>query len=465
MAAATTIKETKTKTGKTKYQAQVWHKGVFYASKTFDIEKLARDYKEQALEDIFKGKLLPASVRAGVRFANSALDKPMTHWAELYVKPVTGKDAKEGKSNPTTPRHGDTRLSDYMLVGRLLADKTLRDFNGKAGAQLIEQLAQNWRHDRRPRSKKPRPTNAPPLRPLEDSSLRHRLTALMRLIRFAKSKLPTNATFEMPAMDELFEFELPPAHSNPREQEPTDAEVAQLLQHFGPDTDFGHFLRVVDETGCRLGEVRSAKGSDVQFFMVAGQVIGGYLTLPTHKTSKKVGTREVPLSLFAAQLMYERRLQHGSGRLFPALRSKDRVCKDFDSACRLLGIADLLIKDSRRAFINRNKYCVAHMDMVSVVGQSTLLDAENVTASERNVRDAVGHKNIKTTSGYSLPRLEELAQVFTRTSRWSRVAALLQPRAQAAAAAANAPDVTALQKVLADTLAQLARAGVTAVRA
>ena len=42
MAAATTIKVIKTKTGKAKFQAQVWHKGVFYASKTFDIESLVR---------------------------------------------------------------------------------------------------------------------------------------------------------------------------------------------------------------------------------------------------------------------------------------------------------------------------------------------------------------------------------------------------------------------------------------
>lgn len=64
MAAATTIKETKTTTGKVKYQAQVWHKGIFYAAKTFDLESLARAYKEETLKLVVQGKLQSASVRA-----------------------------------------------------------------------------------------------------------------------------------------------------------------------------------------------------------------------------------------------------------------------------------------------------------------------------------------------------------------------------------------------------------------
>lgn len=448
MAAATTIKEITTKAGKTKYQAQVWHKGIFYCSKTFDIEKLARDYKEKALEQVVKGELQPASVRAATRRVNADLDKPMTHWAALYVQEV---------------KHGDSRLSDYKLVGQLLADRTLKDFNGKAGAQLIERLGRDWRFDRRPRSKKPRPADAAAPKPLGDQTVRLRLTALMRLIRFAKSKLASGAGFEMPAMDELFEFKLPPAHGDPRKREPSDADFARVLRHVGSDSDFGQFLRVIDETGCRLGEVRSAKGSDVHFFTVAGQVVGGYLMLTEHKTSKKVGTREVPLSLFAAQVMHSRKLQHGDGRLFTALGSKDKVCKGFDETCSAVALSDLLIKDHRRAFINRNKYCVAHVDMVNIVGQSSLLDAGNVTASEKNVLEAVGHTGIGTTSGYAKPRLAELANVFTSTSRWSRVAALLQPDARAAEeATVNASNVAALQRVLADTLARLARAGVTA---
>jgi integrase len=460
MAAATTIKEVKTQSGKTKYQAQVWHKGVFYASKTFDLLSLARAYKEEALKLVVQGKLQPASVRASARAANADLDRPMSHWAELYAQPVAGKVRGSDIVAGPRPRHSSSRLSDYLLVGRLLADRTLRDFDGKAGAQLIEQLAHDWRHDRRPRSKQPRLADAPPPRPLKENTVRLRLTALLRLIRFAKSKLPTAASFELPAIDELFEFKLPPAHGEPRKREPTDAELAQLLRHFGADSEYSHFLRVIDETGCRLSEVRSATGSDVHFFVVAGQVVGGYLTLSKHKTSAKKGTREVPLSLFAAQLLHERKQRVGDGRLFGGIGSKDRVCKDFDEACRVLSIDDLQIKDSRRAFINRNKYCVAHVDMVHIVGESSLLDSASITDSERNVRDAVGHASIHTTSGYSRPRLEELAHVFTRTSRWARVAALLQPPARQPERATD--DVAALQKVLADTLARLARAGVTA---
>lgn len=447
MAAATTIKEIETKSGKTKYQAHVWHKGIFYCSKTWDTEKLARDYKETQLSKIAQGKLEPASVRAASRRADADLDRTMTHWAAPYVREV---------------KHGDSRHYDYKLVGTLLADKTLKNFSGKAGAQLIQRLAQEWRFDRRPRSKKPRPSDAPPLKPLEDQSVRARLTALLRLIRFAKSKLPEGVTFVLPAMDELFEFTLPPAHGNPRKRETGDAELAKLLLHYGPDTDEGHFLRVIDETGCRLSEVRNAKGSNVHFFTVAGQVVGGHLTLVKHKTSDKIGTREVPLSLFAATLLHARKLRYGDGSLFPSLGSKDKVCKDFDAACKSLGIADLLIKDGRRAFINRNKYCVAQMDLVSIVGESSLLGPKDVSASERNVQDAVGHTDIRTTSGYSQPRLAELARVFTQTSRWSRVAALLLPSASSAVRNDSA-DVATLQMVLADTLEKLARAGVTAM--
>ncbi len=421
-----------------------------YCSKTFDTAKLARQFKERALEQVVRGELQPANVRAEQRRTHSDLDQSMTHWATLYVEEIT---------------HGSSRLSDYKLVGQLLADKTLRDFGGKAGAQLVEGLAQSWRLDRQPRTKVARPADAPPPKPLSDQTIRLRLTALMRLIKFAKAKLPAGAAFEMPAMDELFEFKLPPARSTPREREPLDDEAALLLEHFGVDSDFGHFLRAIDETGCRLGEIRSAEGHQLSIFTVAGQVVGGYLTLTHHKTCGKIGIRKVPLSLFAAQILHARKLRYGDGRLFPSLGSTDKVCKEFDSACTALGLSDLLIKDYRRAFINRNKYCVAHVDMVNIVGQSSLLDAENVTPSEQNVLEAVGHVGIGTTSGYANPRLADLANVFTRTSRWTRISTWV-PGAHAKSAvtaAVAAPDVAALQRTLTETLARLAQAGVTTV--
>lgn len=445
MANATTVKAKKSKTGKTKFQAQVWHKGVFYASKTFDIESLARAYKEKTLLDIVRGDLQSAAVRAEARVVDAALHRPMTHWADLYAQKNL---------------HGGSRAYDYTLVGKLLADKTLKDFDGRAGAQLIEKLTEVWRLDRRPRSARPRPENALPIDPLKPNTVRLRLTALMRLIRFAKASLPDTVAFKMPAMDELFEFALPPAHSQPRKRMTEDAELARLLEHFGSESDQAHFLRVIDETGCRLGEVRLCKGSDVNFFTVAGTVVGGYLTLTKHKTSDDVGTREVPLSLFAAQILHDRKLRHGDGALFPGLGTKDRLCKAFEAACSSLGIKNLLIKDGRRAFINRNKGGIGVMDMVKVVGESTLLCDKDATPSERNVQEAVGHTNISTTGAYSQPRLAELAQIFTKTSRWWRVAALLQPPSKSAAEIETI-DVSALKRALTDTLAMLARAGVT----
>lgn len=55
MASATNVKKKVLANGKVKYQTQVWHEGRFYCSKTFDIEKLARDYKEERLSAIVRG--------------------------------------------------------------------------------------------------------------------------------------------------------------------------------------------------------------------------------------------------------------------------------------------------------------------------------------------------------------------------------------------------------------------------
>lgn len=388
MAAATNIRRVTTRTGKTKFQAQVWHKGVFYCSQTFDSEKLARDYKKRALEQVVRGELQPANVRRAARRDNADLARSMSEWAALYVERV---------------KHGSSRLYDYRLVGRLLCDKRLQDFSGKQGAQLIERLASAWRFDRRPRSHKAPGADARAPKPLSEQTVRLRVTALLRLLRFAKSQLGDGVPFELPAMDQLFEFRLPPAHSAPRRREPSDEEMARLLQHVGAESDFGQFLRVIDETGCRLGEVRAARGSDVHFFAAGGQIVGGYLLLTEHKTSKKIGAREVPFSLYAARVLHARKTQLGDGRLFAGLGSKDRVCRNFEHACRAIGLADLVIKDMRRAFINRNKYCVAHVDMRHLVGQSTLLDSSTVTPSEKDILAAVGHTSIGTTSGYSQP--------------------------------------------------------------
>lgn len=446
--AATKIKEKTTKDGKQKFQAQVWHNGVFYGSKTFDSKGMAAAYKEAQLLKVIKGELQPASVRRAKRRSDAALDQPMTHWAALYIEQV---------------KHGDSRAAEYKLVGKLLANKTLKDFHGRAGAQLFEQLAHDWKFNRQPRSLQPRPADAPPLEPLKDQTVRLRLSALWRLIKFGKSKLPDSASFQMPAMDELFEFKLPAAHSSPRKRLPSDDETVRLYRHFDPQSDFGQWLRVIDETGCRLSEVRLAQGAHLRFFEEAGQVVGGELTLYKHKTSKKVGERKVPLSLFAAQILHSRVSQFGDGPLFASLGTNHQVCEIFDEACQELEIDGLLIKDFRRGFINRNKKSVPYVDMVNIVGQSTMLDSKNLSQGERATMAAVGHKHIGTSVGYSTPESQELAGVFTLTSRWPRLAALLRPAADEPAESGR-PDlnVEAMQRELVEMLNRLRHAGVTA---
>jgi hypothetical protein len=107
----------------------------------------------------------------------------------------------------------------------------------------------------------------------------------------------------------------------------------------------------------RLADYRLAGRlrADTPLLAFSGRA-GGRPTLLKHKTAAKVGTRYIPLSMYAAQILARRTASFGMGLLFPDLTSKDWVCKSFDAACTLLSINDnLLIKDFRRAFINRNK--------------------------------------------------------------------------------------------------------------
>jgi hypothetical protein len=108
---------------------------VFYTAKTFDLRPLAVAFKEDALKRVVKGELLSATARKAVRTANALLEKPMTYWSEEYI-------TTHGQ------KHGQARISEYRTVGKLLAKKTLMDFDGKSGAQLIERLARDWRHER-----------------------------------------------------------------------------------------------------------------------------------------------------------------------------------------------------------------------------------------------------------------------------------------------------------------------------
>ncbi|WIT12251.1 hypothetical protein PFX98_01215 [Paucibacter sediminis] len=453
---ANKIKVTTTKDGKKKFKAQIWHKGIYYCSKTFDTLALATKYKEAELAKVVAGKLESAGARRAIRIANEALDQPMAHWVEVYLEEFP---------------HGSSRAAEYRLVGDLLADRTLKDFDGKAGGQLFRQLAREWKVNGRSRHKAPsQGDTAEPVKPLADQTVRLRLTALARVIEFASERLPDEVDFNMPALGGKFKFKLPPAYSRPRRREPSDQEAANVLRHVGLESDVGHLLRVIDETGCRLSEVRLAHGRNVSFFEAEGQVLGGYLTLEAHKTDEHVGTREVPLSRYAAQIMHARKSRFGDGALFEALGNTDKVCKAFDEACEALGINELLLKDYRRAFINRNKNDVAYVDMVKIIGHSTLLDPKALSQAERDTLAAVGHTSINTTVGYAQPRLAELADVFTRKSRWPRLAAMLnltvdQPAAMAVPTPPPAPTIESLQRELLDIARKLALAGGTPMMA
>ena len=133
MSSDTYVKKKVLANGKVKYQAQVWFQGVFYGAKTFDTEGMARKHKENELLKILRGELKPPAERSAQRRIEEALDRPMTYWASLYVGEVG---------------HGESRLAEYTLVGRLVASKALRDFSGKDGARLIKQLVIDWRHER-----------------------------------------------------------------------------------------------------------------------------------------------------------------------------------------------------------------------------------------------------------------------------------------------------------------------------
>lgn len=408
------VKETVTKDGKKKYKAEVWYDGKFYTSKTFDVKALAEGFKRSKLLEAIKGELKPASECRQEKNNNASLDRPMTFWSEKYADMHSSK-------------HGRNRANEYKLVGRLLEDKTLRDFHGKNGAQLIAALAVEWKNSRQQRTSNVENQTTNTAKPLGDQTVRLRLTALIRLLKFASAHLPDDVIFRAPDLEnDIFEFELPQAHSNKRIREPSDAEYKKLLDVLGSNGDLADFLKTVDETGCRLGEVLGARGNDLSFFNEAGQIVGGKLILHTHKTFYKTQKpRIVPLSKVAATILAARYLETTDNRpLFEALGNNDSVCKSFDDTCKLAGIFGLHIKDFRRAFINRNKQRVTSLDLQEVVGDSSLLDGSFVTQAEKDVQATVGHGNLKTTAGYSIADCERLAYAFTSSSRLARVLSL-----------------------------------------
>jgi hypothetical protein len=132
---------------------------------------------------------------------------------------------------------------EYLLVGQLLKDKPLQAFSGEAGAQLIVQLKAQWYHCRQSRSKAPRAPDAPALKPLGHNTVRLRLSALLKVLEFAKTQLPPGTEFALPNMKEdTFEWRLPPAHARPRKEQPSDEEFAQALRTAGPTSDLGEAI-------------------------------------------------------------------------------------------------------------------------------------------------------------------------------------------------------------------------------
>lgn len=395
--------------GKKKYQAQVWFKGSFMGSKTFDSSAQARKYHERCITDAIEKTMVSASGRREQRLISEGLHRSMHEWAELYIQ------------HPEHPL-SHNRKTEYLLVGRLTARYTLKDFQGNSGLKLLVELKHLWFAGRELSTQ---PETGAQIQPLSPNTIRLRLTALRKTIQFAASHLPDEVPYKPIPYGEL---KLPAAHESPRVRLPKDSEYSRLIRHFGRDSDMAEFLESVDETGCRLSEITGATKADIEFFWVGEQLVGGCLTLKKHKTQHKVAKpRYVPLSLFAAEIFWRRCQQHDAGSLFPSLKTNDAVCKQFDSACSALCIEELLVKDFRRAFINRNKNQagLSTWDLMSVVGESSVL--KKTTAAEKRVQTAVGHEDAGTTAGYSVADMREMSEVFTRTSRLLGVLADASP--------------------------------------
>jgi integrase len=415
------------RTGKTKYQAVVYFKQEYYGAKTFDDAASAKAWKKHRLGLAAKGDIKPVPVRKRQAKVDRALHRPLVELVEDFL------------SDPET-HVGENRQAEYRLVASLAAPYTLAHFQGREGGQRLREL----RHGKfaEPSREKGR------AEPLKSQTVRLRLTALMALIKYGVANLPNTVEFK-PL--ELGRFKLPPAHESPRTRLPSDREFASLLAWSGPDSDFAMYLHMIDETGGRLSEMADADRDHIDFFTVEGQVVGGCLRLDKHKTSKKVGVRYVPLSLFAAQCAQRLLAKSSCGRLFEAFRSKDAICKLFDAACEAVGIKDLQIKDFRRGFINRNKAAgVSSWDMLQVVGASSLLKTS--TKSEQQVQQAVGHTDASTTATYNVADIQQLAEVFTASSRFLRVRSGVR---QANGTPPSPESTQALQEQLSRVLAEL----------
>lgn len=408
-------------TGKQRYQARVYYRRQFIASGVFDTVPLARVFYKTTYEAAVRGEAEPAADRRQQRQAESTLDQPMSEWAAKFVQ-----------SNPLSLTKG--RLNEYLLVGRLLGNLKLRDFQGKAGGQLIQELHEKWRFMHFKRGMRDKPEYKPHDE-ISPQSLRLRLSALEVLIKFSADKLPDSVKWEAPIKP--FGYKQPPAHRDPRTRLPSDEEFTKLLHHFGVGSDMGEFLQIIDETGCRLSEIRKARKKDIKLFNLDGNVGGGVLELLHHKTEKNVGKRDVPLSRHAAEILEHRIETYGDGPLFSGLSSTKSLGKDLKAACTELGIDGLQIKDFRRAFITRSASVLSSLERAKIFGASSLIDSQRLDSASEAVKVAVGHSRLSTTLGYFVPDVEKIAVLLTKASRWSQISAMLTTTAATSTASSS----------------------------
>ncbi|WP_427914909.1 hypothetical protein ACPWT1_08360 [Ramlibacter sp. MMS24-I3-19] len=429
------VKAILTPNGKTKHQAQVWYGGHFYGSRTFDLETLAKGWHDEQLKLAEEGTLVSPAARKKKKeedqLAAIALGEKQAFLSMRLIE--LAEKLEQEQATWRVGKVSKTRIQEIKRAARyteeFMPEVRLRDFSGPAGALLIKQLTTNFYGCRRTRCGKGRGTSArsaQPSKPLKDQTVRALLTGLSKLLKYADLNQPAGVNFQLPDMKrhEGFGWALPPAH-DARTQQWSEGELADILFAAGPSGPIGLLLSVLDESGCRLGEVSKACGHQLTLILgTDNQVVGGELLLTDHKTKHKTQEeRHVPLSAVAARLLHQRQQIHGNGSLFPEFNGSDDICKRFAELCTAAHIQDRLLKDLRRGFLNRNKGKVSALDLQKVFGDWSDLDDPNEDDDEGAAVDrvAMGHKRLRTTKGYIQPDVQLMIARFTTTSRYERV--------------------------------------------
>ena len=263
----------------------------------FDQEHLATLWHETTLIKAIKGLILPAvigpSTRAGAGPAR-ARGRPGTAPVPLCAAVHRKGSARQKAQQRVHP--GGAALWKHTASGVQRQERSCAD---RAGHQDFYWLRQRGVGSLEPDSQ----GGSAPAKPLTHSTVQKRLTALIRLIGFAASELPEGTELRCRTWLRTRST----AAGRCRLRTPIRASAWPAIR-IGrraacryPGKRFGAMLQAQDETGCRLGELLHARGNQVTAFVDAsGQLFGGKLHLPTHKTFDKTGkARDVPLSLRA----------------------------------------------------------------------------------------------------------------------------------------------------------------------